>query len=117
MAGWGKLFRMGPAEHARRLFVEPYAKNWIPSWLLWTFGFAIPYLEFLAGWLVFVGLFVVPSLIVLGVILVKVTYGHLLENYLYPFHTHVIPRLALVIFLLVMPRTEDILSLDHLLGM
>ena len=117
MAGWGKIFRMGAAEHARRLFVEPYAKKWIPTWMLWTFGIVIPYLEFVAGWLVFVGLFVQPALLVLSLVLVKVTYGHLLENFLYRFSEHVIPRLALVLFLLVMTRSEDILSLDHLLGL
>jgi len=50
----------------------------------------------------------------LGVILVIVTYGHLLKDFLYEFHTHVIPRLALLIFLLAMPRGDDLLSLDHL---
>jgi len=117
MAGWGKLFRMGPKEHARRYFVEPFAKSWIPTWLLWTFGVVIPFVEFTAGWLVFAGLFVVPALLALSLVLVKVTYGHLLENHLYTFHMHVIPRLALVLFLLVMPRAEDLLSLDHLLGL
>lgn len=113
MAGWGKLFQMGAVEHARRYFVDSYASSWIPTWLLWGLGLSIPYVEFAAGWLVFVGLFVRPSLLALGAILVIVTYGHLLKDFLYEFHTHVVPRLALLVFLLVMPRGEDALSLDH----
>jgi hypothetical protein len=63
----------------------------------------------------FGGLLVRPALLALGAILVIVTYGHLLKDFLYEFHTHVIPRLALLLFLFVMPRAEDVLSLDHLI--
>ena len=113
MAGWGKIFKMGATEHAHRFFVDPYAASWIPTWLLWSLGLAIPFVEFLAGWLVVTGLFVPPALIALGFVLAIVSYGHLHKDFLYEFHTHVIPRLALVIFLLVMPREQDLLSLDH----
>jgi uncharacterized membrane protein YphA (DoxX/SURF4 family) len=57
MAGWGKVFKMGPAEHAHRYFVDPYASSWIPGWLLWALGLSIPFIELIAGWLVFAGLF------------------------------------------------------------
>ena len=116
MAGWGKVFILTPAGHAHRYFVDPYADTWIPVWLLWALGLSIPFVELVAGCLVFVGLLVRPALLAIGCVLVIVTYGHLLKNYLYPFHEHVIPRLALLLFLLVMPRAQDILSLDHLLG-
>ena len=115
MAGWGKVFKMGPVEHAHRYFLDPYASSWIPTWLLWGLGVAIPFVELAAGWLLVLGLFVRPSLIALGLILAIVTYGHLLRDFLYEFHTHVIPRLALVVFLLAMRREQDVLSLDHLL--
>ena len=45
MAGWGKIFQMGVVEHAHRYFVDPYAPTWIPSWLLWTLGLSIPFVE------------------------------------------------------------------------
>ncbi len=115
MAGWGKLFQMGAAAHAHRYFVDPYATSWIPAWLLWTLGLSIPYIEFGAGWLLVVGFLTRPALLALGAILVIVTYGHLLKDFLYEFHTHVIPRLALLVFILAMPRGDDVLSLDHLL--
>lgn len=116
MAGWGKVFKMGPAAHAHRYFVDPYASSWIPTWLLWALGVSIPFVELLAGWLIVAGLFVRPSLIALGCVLAIVTYGHLLKDFLYEFHTHVIPRLALVIFILAMPRELDVLSLDYWIG-
>jgi len=117
MAGWGKVFRMGVTEHAHNYFIGPYATTWIPTWLLWTLGVGIPFVELLAGWLVFLGLITRPALLALGAVLVIVTYGHLLKNYLYEFHTHVIPRLALLIFLLAMGPERDLLSFDHLLNL
>jgi hypothetical protein len=47
--------------------------------------------------------------------LVIVTFGHLLKQPLYEFHTHVIPRLALVLFVLMLPRDDDRFSFDYLL--
>jgi len=44
-----------------------------------------------------------------------VTFGHLLHEPLYPFHEHVIPRLALLVFVLAMPRGDDRWSVDDLL--
>jgi len=113
MAGWGKIVQMGAVEHAHRYFVDPYASSWIPSWLLWTLGISIPFVEFAAGWLLVVGLFVRPALLALGAILAIVTYGHLLKDFLHEFHTHVIPRLVLLLFILAMPRSDDLLSLDR----
>ena len=40
------------------------------------------------------------------------TFGHLLAEPLYQFHTHVIPRTALLLFVLVMPVAADRYSLD-----
>ena len=36
VTGWWKVFSLGAAEHARTLFVEPYAESWLPGWALWT---------------------------------------------------------------------------------
>ncbi len=104
MAGWGKVFKMGAVEHAHRYFVDPYATTWIPGWLLWALGLSIPFVELTSGWLLLVGFLVRPALIALGLILAIVTYGHLLKDFLYEFHTHVIPRLALLVFILAKPR-------------
>ena len=115
MAGVYKVFRMGPLGHARKYFIEPYADTFLPTWSLWAVGATIPIVELVAGALVILGLRTREALVALGVILVVVTFGHLLKEPLYEFHTHVIPRLALLLFVLMLPREDDRFSLDHLL--
>lgn len=113
IAGYWKVFEMGPLEHARLLFVEPYAHTVLPSWALWATGAAVPVVELVAGAMVIIGFRMREALFALGCVLVLVTFGHLALQPLYEFHTHVIPRTALLLFVLVMPRSEDRFSLDH----
>ena len=116
MAGVYKVFQMGPLGHARKYFIEPYAGTFLPTWSLWAVGAIIPIVELVAGALVIIGLRTREALVALGCILVVVTFGHLLKEPLYEFHTHVIPRLALLLFVLVLPREDDRFSIDHLLA-
>jgi putative oxidoreductase len=114
MAGVYKVFSLGPAGHVRKWFL-PYQDTFLPVWSLWIAGFAIPFVELLGGAALLVGWRIRAALLSLGTVLVVVTFGHLLMEPLYPFHEHVIPRLALLLFLLVMPREEDRFSLDRVL--
>lgn len=117
MAGVYKVFQMGPLGHARHYFVEPYADSFLPAWSLWAVGTVIPIVELVAGALVIIGLRTRDALVALGCILVIVTFGHLLKEPLYEFHTHVIPRLALLLFILMLPREDDRFSLDYFLSL
>jgi uncharacterized membrane protein YphA (DoxX/SURF4 family) len=83
---------------------------------LWTTGTLVPIVELAAGGLVLVGYKTRPALLALGGVLVLVTFGHLLKEPLYAFHTHVIPRLALLVVILLLPREDDTLSIDGVLG-
>ena len=112
MAGAWKVFTLGPVAHARQLFVEPYAQSFLPPWSLWATGVVIPWVELVAGGLLLVGVRTREALLALGGVLVLVTFGHLVLEPLYEFHTHVIPRLALLLFLLVMPSSEDHFSVE-----
>lgn len=114
MAGVMKVFQLGPLNHARKYFL-PFADTFLPVWSLWATGVVIPIVELIAGAMVILGLRVRQALIGLGFVLVIVTFGHLLHDALYEFHTHVIPRLALVLFILLLPRDGDRFSLDHVL--
>lgn len=116
MAGYYKCFVMTQAIHAERLFIQPYADTWIPLWLLWLTGVTIPAVELIAGWLLVVGWKVRESLVALGLVLIIVTYGHLLTEPLYSFSGHVIPRLALLLFVAMLPAEDDRLSVDHWLA-
>ena len=115
MAGLWKTFQLGPLEHARKYFL-PFSDTFLPIWSLWAVGVVIPFVEFLAGGLVILGLRTREALVSLGLVLAVVTFGHLLKEPLYEFHTHVIPRLALVLFILVLPREEDRFSVDYLVS-
>jgi uncharacterized membrane protein YphA (DoxX/SURF4 family) len=113
MAGVSKVFQLGPLQHAQQFFVEPYAQTFLPRWALWATGVTVPGVELAAGALLLVGWRVRAALFALGGVMVLVTFGHLLAEPLYEFHTHVIPRAALLLFLLVMPRGDDRLSADQ----
>lgn len=116
MAGVWKVFVMTPSGHAHKWFVDPYADTFLPQWSLWATGLTIPFVELVAGALVLVGWRVDEACVALGGVLLVVTFGHLLKEPLYEFHTHVIPRLALLLFVLVLPREADRYSLDALLA-
>ena len=114
MAGVWKVFQLGPVEHARKFFL-PFADTFLPVWSLWSAGVVIPFVELVAGALVILGLRTRAALVALGFVLAVVTFGHLLKEPLYEFHTHVIPRLALLLFILLLPREDDKFSVDYLL--
>ena len=115
MAGVYKVFDLTPAGHVRKWFL-PYQDTFLPTWSLWLAGSVIPFVELIGGGLLLLGWRSREALLALGAVLVVVTFGHLLKEPLYPFHEHVIPRLALLIFLLVMPESEDLFSIDRLLA-
>ncbi|MEN3331869.1 MAG: thiosulfate dehydrogenase (quinone) large subunit [Blastocatellia bacterium] len=114
MAGVWKVFQLGPLEHARKYFL-PYSDTFLPVWSLWATGVIIPFVELLAGALLILGLRTREALVALGFVLATVTFGHLLREPLYEFHTHVIPRLALLLFVFMLRRDEDRFSIDYLL--
>jgi len=115
MAGAWKVFQLGPLEHARKYFL-PFADTFLPVWSLWAVGVTVPFVELVAGALVILGWRTRAALVALGFLLAIVTFGHLLKEPLYEFHTHVIPRLALLLFTLLLPRRDDRFSLDYVLS-
>jgi uncharacterized membrane protein YphA (DoxX/SURF4 family) len=116
MAGVYKVFTLTPVGHVQKWFL-PFRDTFLPTWSLWAVGLAIPFIELIGGALLLIGWRIYEALLALGVVLVIVTFGHLLHEPLYPFHEHVIPRLALLLFLLVMPRENDRFSLDYVIAM
>lgn len=115
MAGVMKVFQLGALNHARKYFL-PFADTFLPVWSLWAMGVVIPFVELIAGAMVILGLRVREALVALGFVLAVVTFGHLLKEPLYEFHTHVIPRLALLLFVFLLPGQDDRFSLDYLIA-
>lgn len=112
MAGAYKVFDLGPVGHVEKLFL-PFSDTFLPVWSLWVAGYTIPFVELAAGILVFVGWMRSIAYTGLGVVMVVVTFGHLLENPFYPFHEHVIPRLALLLFVLMLAPEHDRFAWDE----
>ena len=112
MAGYYKVFELGAMQHAEGLFVEPYADSWIPVFLLWSLGLAIPYLELIGGWLLVVGWQRRWVAVGFGLLLMIVTYGHLLVEPFYHLGDHVQPRLMLLIPTLMLGTKHDPWSVD-----
>lgn len=112
MAGWHKVFEMGAVTHARKLFVSGYAGSWIPVPVLWGLGVAVPFVELAAGLLLVAGWRTREALVAVGLLLLMVTYGHLLSEPFYDITTHILPRAALVVVLLALPREADRWSVD-----
>jgi len=115
IAGVYKVFMFGPLEHARRMFVEPYAETFLPVWALWATGTALLVIELMTGALVLIGLWIRPSLFVLGALLVFVSFGHLLVKPSTSINPFILPRSALLLIVLVMPAQWVRFSLDGLL--
>lgn len=115
MAGFWKVFELTPVGHAERYFVGGFSETWIPLWLLWALGVAIPFVELAGGGLLCLGLRVREAAVALAFVLIVVTYGHLLLEPLFDTTRHVLPRTVLILFVLVAPREEDRLGLDALL--
>lgn len=116
MAGWFKCFTMGPMAHAENLFTGPYADSWIPHFLLLITGLAIPVVELLAGLMLVIGFRTREALIAVGMILLLVTYGHLLKEPLFSIIDHIFPRTVLMVAVFLIPGKEDRWSLDAFLG-
>lgn len=116
MAGWWKCFTLTPMAHAKGMFVEGYAETWIPAFLLWGLGLAIPVVELLAGALLIVGWRTRDALVAIGFILLIVTYGHTLSEPLYSIQGHILPRGLLMFIALVLPAAEDRFSVDSVLA-
>ncbi len=114
VAGAYKVFLWGPLEHARVLFVGPYADTFLPVWALWATGSAVPVIELVTGFLVLVGLWTRPSLVILGGLLAFVSFGHLLLQPSTSLNAFILPRSGLLLFVLLMPHAADRFSLDAL---
>ncbi len=115
MTGWFKVFTLGPVGHAQQFFIQDYAESWIPLWLLWSLGLSIPFVELAGGALLLVGFQVRRALVVLGLLLLTVTYGHLLLQPFFDIGVHILPRTILLLLLFLIPAESDRWSIDGLI--
>ncbi len=114
MAGWWKAFTLTPAVHAQNFFIDGFKDHWIPEWLLWALGMAIPPFELALGLMLVTGLWTRLTASLAGLLLLLTTYGHALQQPLFDIDGHTYTRLALILFILMIPAETDRLSVDAL---
>lgn len=112
-----KIIVLTPSGHTIKFFLVPFKETWIPNFLLWPLGLAIPFFELGVGILFCLGLRAREAAFLTGLLLIVTTYGHSLIEPLYNISQGLtLARVALVLFLLTMPNDKDYFSLDYLLG-
>ena len=116
VAGIYKTFMYGPLEHARVLFVGPYADTFLPVWALWATGTVVPIVELLAGGLVLVGFWTRPALLALAGVLVLVSFGHLLVQPATSIIPFILTRSSLLLVVLLSPAEADRFSLTYVVS-
>lgn len=116
VAGVYKTFMYGPLEHARVLFVGPYADTFLPVWALWATGTVVPIVELVAGGLVLVGVWTRPALLALTGVLVLVSFGHLLVQPATSIIPFILTRSSLLLVVLLSPADADGFSLTHVVS-
>lgn len=85
--------------------------------LLWALGLTIPYFELAIGILLCLGLRAREAALLSGLLLILTTYGHSLLDPLYNISQGLaFSRVALTLFLLILPDHEDKISLDYLIS-
>lgn len=112
MAGYWKIFILSVQTHAQDFFINGFADHWIPEFILWPLGYVIPFWELAAGLLLIIGFKTRWVLLSLGVLLLITTYGHALQTPLFDIDGHTFTRFILLLICLVIPATQDRLSLD-----
>lgn len=79
IAGLGKL--LGGLQHfAVDNIVHGFAETWIPRFLLYPFGFLLPFVELIGGLFLIVGLFTRRVLVVMGVVLLLLEFGKAVQR-------------------------------------
>lgn len=113
MAGWWKVFVLTPIAHAQQFFIDGFKDQWIPEWMLWALGTAIPPFELIAGLALLLGFWTRLFASLAGLLLLVTTYGHALQQPLFDIDGHTFTRLALVIFVLMLSDAHNRASLDY----
>lgn len=113
LVGIHKVFDVTVPAFASKVFVERFADSWIPEPLLWFLGYTFPVVELAAGLLLCIGWRRRETLTALGGLVVIALYGHLLKDTFFNLATHShMWLLAMVVFLLLVPKDKDAFTVD-----
>ena len=111
MQGFGKVFTWGVDGVYQNAF-SGFENTWIPHFLLKSTAYFTSYVELVGGLLLLLGLFRQWTYILLGLVLLIVSYGHGLESPIWDLQ-HVFFRGALLVVLFLLPQEWDKWNLDR----
>ncbi len=94
-------------------FENEFSKKGIPKFLIICASWFTSYTELIGGFLLIIGLFEYSALYLLGINLIIAAIGFGITTPMWNTR-HVFPRLILILFLLVIPQSWHIASLDTL---
>ena len=117
--GTRSVVRLGLADFARKLYVEPFADSWVPEPLLWAAGLTNPVIQITTGVLLIIGLRTRFAATVMAAFLVSIFFGHLLKD---PFdrgqspHAYAMANFLIAIVVLWLHPRGDRFSVDAMLA-
>lgn len=110
--GYDAVFRV-KVENVIETFESEFSKKGIPKFLTVFAAWFTSYTELIGGALLIVGLFQYAALYLLGINLLIAAIGFGINTAMWDLR-HVFPRLTLILFLLIIPQSLNIISLDKL---
>ncbi|HWY98466.1 MAG TPA: DoxX family protein [Bacteroidia bacterium] len=112
LQGYDKVFRMGVAKVVGTIHT-PLADKGVPNTFSIIGAYFTSYVELICGALLIVGFLKYYCLYLLGIDLLFAAFAFGLVEPMWDMK-HIFPRLALLIFLLMVPAQWDIISVDRL---
>jgi uncharacterized membrane protein YphA (DoxX/SURF4 family) len=112
LQGYDKIFRLGVQKVIQDIHT-PLAEKGIPEFFSVIGAYFTSYTEFIFGATLIIGFIKYWSLYMLGIDLVFVAFAFSIVEPMWDMK-HIFPRLALLIFLLILPSQWDVISVDYL---
>jgi thiosulfate dehydrogenase [quinone] large subunit len=92
--------------------MKQFEPTWFPAFAISSFGHVIPFVEVAVGFLLIVGLFTRPALVIGGLLMTSLTFGTM---YLQNFDLAWLQlTYAMAFFLLLASRSWNVISLDRM---
>lgn len=111
LQGYDKVFRIGVKEVIRTIH-EPLSSKGVPPFVSSFGAYFTSYVEFVCGAFLIIGFVKYYCLYLLGFDLLFAAYAFGMVEPVWDMK-HIFPRLALWIFLMVMPSQWDVISVDY----
>lgn len=112
--GFGKIFTWG-LENLYNNGFKSYEETWLPVFLIKGTAYFTSYGELILGLLLIIGLFRKQSYLLLGLIILIVSFGHGVQSPVWDLQ-HVFFRTSLLLFLMMIPLNKDVIALDTVLN-